>query len=96
MTGGQGRPDDTNLDPATVEGFGNEWTAFDQAAAPSAEQEQMYRIYFSLFPWEKLPRSAEGFDLGCGSGRWALFGTARRPTLTADSLDCWRLRISAR
>jgi ubiquinone/menaquinone biosynthesis C-methylase UbiE len=24
-----------------------------------------------VFPWENLPTNAQGFDLGCGSGRWA-------------------------
>lgn len=29
-------------------------------------------IHFSIFPFDRLPPDAEGFDLGCGSGRWAL------------------------
>ena len=28
---------------------------------------------FSLFPMNKLSKSSEGFDMGCGSGRWAEF-----------------------
>ena len=28
-------------------------------------------MYFSIFPWDKLPKTAVGFDMGCGSGRWA-------------------------
>src|SRR5690606_41790929 len=28
-------------------------------------------LYFSIFPWSQLPSNAVGFDLGCGSGRWA-------------------------
>jgi ubiquinone/menaquinone biosynthesis C-methylase UbiE len=28
-------------------------------------------MYFSLFPWHELPDNAEGFDMGCGSARWA-------------------------
>ncbi len=31
----------------------------------------MFDNYFNIFPWETLPAGAEGFDLGCGSGRWA-------------------------
>lgn len=31
----------------------------------------MFDNYFSIFPWNRLPESAVGFDLGCGSGRWA-------------------------
>ena len=33
--------------------------------------------YFSLFPWATLPPGATGFDLGCGSGRWARFVAPR-------------------
>jgi SAM-dependent methyltransferase len=27
--------------------------------------------YFRIFRWDKLPKDARGFDMGCGSGRWA-------------------------
>ncbi|HET7590140.1 MAG TPA: glycosyltransferase [Solirubrobacterales bacterium] len=60
-----------NLDAATVAGFGREWTSFDQSALPEAELEKRFDEYFRLFPWEALPPQAVGFDLGCGSGRWA-------------------------
>ena len=29
--------------------------------------------YFKIFPFDKLALNAEGFDMGCGSGRWAKF-----------------------
>ena len=54
-----------------VEGFGDEWSRFDQSALTAAELEKMFDNYFNIFPWEKLPENAVGFDLGCGSGRWA-------------------------
>jgi SAM-dependent methyltransferase len=60
-----------NLDPATVRGFGEEWRAFDQRALGDAEYAELFDRYFSIFPFDTLPPSAEGFDLGCGSGRWA-------------------------
>jgi SAM-dependent methyltransferase len=60
-----------NLDAKTVEGFGREWERFDQSAMPEAERRRIFQSYFALFPWEALPDRAEGFDLGCGSGRWA-------------------------
>ena len=65
-----GRPD-KNIDAATVEGFGEEWSAFDQTAMSADEHERLAAEYFSVFPFDKLPANAEGFDLGCGSGRWA-------------------------
>jgi SAM-dependent methyltransferase len=66
-------PDDArrNLDTATVEGFGAEWSRFDQAALPDDERAQIFEQYFAVFPWDALPEGAVGFDLGCGSGRWA-------------------------
>ena len=60
-----------NADRATIDGFGEEWAAFDQTAMESAEWQHHFDGYFSLFPWDRLPADSEGFDLGCGSGRWA-------------------------
>ena len=38
---------------------------------PGPETQRQFDIYFDVFPWATLPPNAEGFDLGCGSGRWA-------------------------
>lgn len=61
-----------NVDEKTVEGFGAEWTAFDQSLAPQGELDAVFEQYFRLFPWHSLPARAVGADLGCGSGRWAV------------------------
>lgn len=60
-----------NIDQATVEGFGDEWTRFDQSELQPQELEALFSEYFAVFPWQKLPPDAVGFDMGCGSGRWA-------------------------
>ncbi len=60
-----------NLDNATVAGFGDEWSRFDQNGLSSEAREQIFNDYFSIFPWEALPQDAAGVDVGCGSGRWA-------------------------
>jgi ubiquinone/menaquinone biosynthesis C-methylase UbiE len=60
-----------NIHGKTVAGFGDEWSAFDQSALPEAEHKALFEGYFAVFPFESLPPDAEGFDLGCGSGRWA-------------------------
>lgn len=60
-----------NIDKKTVASFGDEWMRFDQAEMSSEEMQKIFDDYFSIFPWEKLPRNAEGFDMGCGTGRWA-------------------------
>jgi SAM-dependent methyltransferase len=60
-----------NLDAQTVAGFGDEWSRFDQSALDERELRWLFGQYFRVFPWEKLPAGAVGFDVGCGSGRWA-------------------------
>jgi SAM-dependent methyltransferase len=66
-----------NYDPRTLEGFGDEWTRLDQSEADPAELRRLFSQYFAVFPWERLPPDAEGFDLGCGSGRWARLASPR-------------------
>ena len=61
----------TNVDLKTVEGFGEEWSRFDQTGMSETELTEQFERYFAVFPFESLPAGAEGFDLGCGSGRWA-------------------------
>jgi SAM-dependent methyltransferase len=67
----------SNLDASTVESFGTEWTLFDQSELGAPEAAQLFSQYFSEFPWESLPASSRGFDLGCGSGRWAILVAPR-------------------
>ena len=62
---------ETNVDKRTVEGFGDEWERFDQSGLAEQEHRALFDRYFSIFPWDILPKNTEGFDLGCGSGRWA-------------------------
>lgn len=60
-----------NIDEATVAGFGDEWSRFNQNGLSHDAREQIFDDYFSIFPWRTLPKDAEGVDVGCGSGRWA-------------------------
>jgi ubiquinone/menaquinone biosynthesis C-methylase UbiE len=60
-----------NIDRHVVHAFGEEWAHFDQAALPAGELNELFQAYFRIFPWSELPPDAEGFDVGCGSGRWA-------------------------
>jgi len=62
-----------NLDSRTVASFGDEWQRFDQQGMAPGEAKRVFGDYFAIFPWERLPPNAEGFDMGCGSGRWASF-----------------------
>jgi SAM-dependent methyltransferase len=61
----------SNIDHNTVASFGDEWSRFDQTAMSELEAQKVFDEYFSVFPWASLPKEAEGFDMGCGSGRWA-------------------------
>jgi glycosyltransferase involved in cell wall biosynthesis/SAM-dependent methyltransferase len=70
-----------NSDNQTVEGFGYEWTRFDQTGMSNEDTRRFFESYFSIFPWEALPQAAVGFDLGCGSGRWAKVVAPRVGTL---------------
>jgi SAM-dependent methyltransferase len=60
-----------NIDHDVVAGFGDEWSRFDQSGVRSDELERMFDEYFSIFPWDVVDGGSVGFDLGCGSGRWA-------------------------
>lgn len=60
-----------NIDQETVDSFGEEWHKFDQSELSESEWKVMFDSYFSIFPFDTLPKDAEGFDMGCGSGRWA-------------------------
>lgn len=60
-----------NRDESVIAGFGDEWSRFDQSSLSVTELDAMFDNYFSIFPWDRISPDAVGFDLGCGSGRWA-------------------------
>jgi ubiquinone/menaquinone biosynthesis C-methylase UbiE len=70
-----------NVDPSTVSGFGDEWKRFDQSILPFNEQWSLFLDYFDIFPWNKVNSKSVGFDMGCGTGRWAELVAERVQTL---------------
>lgn len=70
-----------NADHEVIEGFGDEWTRFDQSELSASDREAMFNEYFAVFPWRLLPPNATGFDMGCGSGRWATLVAPKVGTL---------------
>lgn len=60
-----------NLHRQTVESFGQEWSAFDQEELSPRERRRAFDAYFRVFPFDRLLAASQGFDMGCGSGRWA-------------------------
>ena len=93
-------PASSNIDHGTVTGFGEEWAAYDQSALDGVEFETLFNAYFGIFPFASLPPDAEGFDLGCGSGRWAagvapLVGLLHCIDPAEKALDVARRRLGA-
>lgn len=93
-----GNNPEANLAQDTVAGFGDEWTRFDQSSLDPSEHKQLFENYFGIFPWESLPATATGFDLGCGSGRWAKMVAPRVAKLhcidaSADALAVARANL---
>lgn len=84
-----------NLDPATVHGFGREWHAYDQSDLPQEEAQSIFNDYFRIFSFDDVD---EGFDLGCGSGRWAKFVAPRVKRLhcidPSDALEIARRNLA--
>ena len=82
-----------------IEGFGDEWARFDQTGVTDKERAAMFGAYFEVFPWQALPEGAEGFDLGCGSGRWADLVAPRVGTLhcvdPSNAIDVARRNLAA-
>lgn len=90
-----------NLDHSTVNSFGDEWSRYDQSALPEAELSRMFEAYFKVFPWSRLSPHAQGFDMGCGSGRWAKLVAPRVGLLhcidaSAKALDVARSALADR
>ena len=46
-----------NQDKNTVEGFGDEWSRFDQSDLPEDEQQFLFDEYFSVFPWKDISKA---------------------------------------
>ena len=89
-----------NVDKKTVAGFGQEWKRFDQSDVHPDEARSLFERYFRIFPWRALPSNPVGFDLGCGSGRWAVFVAPKVAFLhcidaSPDALEVAQANLSA-
>ncbi len=61
----------SNQDYDTVKSFGDEWSRIDQSSLSESEKNKIFYDYFSIFPFNLIDHNSVGFDMGCGSGRWA-------------------------
>lgn len=88
-----------NADDATIEGFGREWSAFDQSKITKDELKSIFDDYFELVDLSALPIDAVIMDVGCGSGRWAQFASNHCKVLhlvdpSTKALDVARRNLS--
>ena len=66
----------SNIDEATARAFDAKWGAMTGGTANPERARRGFEQLFSLFPFDELAE-AEGFDLGCGQGRLAVFVAPR-------------------
>lgn len=85
-----------NVDKRTVDSFADEWSRYDQSELSEEELERMFESYFRIFPWHRLPVDAKGFDMGCGTGRWAKFVAGRVGHLTLVDVSQETLAVAKR
>lgn len=71
----------SGIDRPTVEGFGFEWSIYDQSGRDESSLRASFARYFSIFPWAELADDACGVDVGCGTGRWARLAAERGVTV---------------
>ena len=66
-----------NQDPKVIDDFGDEWRRYNYQNFDRLKLEENFQQYFAIFPWHLISKTSEGFDMGCGSGRWAHFVAPR-------------------
>ena len=71
----------SNIYKKVIEEFGDEWLKFDCSSLNTKKLNENFNQYFSIFPWDVLPKDAFGFDMGCGTGRLAQFAATKVKTL---------------
>lgn len=66
-----------NVDWNVVNDFGTEWEEFTFDSYDLDTLRSTWDQYFKIFPWKDISTDSEGFDMGCGSGRWSQFVVSR-------------------
>ncbi len=80
-----------NFEERVINSFGAEWKKFDYSTFPKQDLRANFNQYFHLFPWKSISNKSEGFDMGCGTGRWSKFVVKKVGVLNcidpSDALD---------
>ena len=66
-----------NVDWNVVNDFGTEWEEFTFDSYDLDTLRSTWNQYFNIFPWKDITTDCEGFDMGCGTGRWSQFVVSR-------------------
>jgi SAM-dependent methyltransferase len=94
--GATGASSSGSYDQSTVDGFGFEWSVYDQEDRDPESIQRSFDRYFASFPWQDLPDGATGIDVGCGSGRWSERVVARGRRVVAIDAAPAALAVAAR
>ncbi|MDB9897702.1 class I SAM-dependent methyltransferase [Gammaproteobacteria bacterium] len=70
-----------NKDSKVIEEFGEEWSRYKYDSIDQAKLMENFEQYSSIFPWHIISNQSEGYDMGCGTGRWAQFFSPKVKTL---------------
>lgn len=62
-----------NKNTKVIKEFGEEWIKFNYSKIDLKKLKQNFDEYFDIVSDDFLSEKSEGFDMGCGSGRWAQF-----------------------
>ena len=88
-----------NIDPKVVNNFGQEWNKFNYRNIDNKNLKKIFNDYFKIFPFKKINKKSIGFDMGCGSGRWAKFIAPKVKKLNANTnalkIFIYRAELSA-
>jgi len=71
----------TNKDEKVIKEFGEEWAKYNYTNHDKEKLFENFQQFFDIFPWALISQESEGFDMGCGSGRWAQFVAPKVKTL---------------
>ena len=83
-----------NIDKKVVKDFGIEWDRFQQSELSLDELKKAWNPYFGIFPMDELHENSIGFDMGCGSGRWAQFIASKVGTLNCIDPSSQALEVA--
>jgi len=70
-----------NIDSASVEGFGEEWSKFSYENSGNPEQDLIFSDYFGQFPLKSARKNMVCLDIGCGTGRWSALAAKFFPSI---------------